>query len=128
MRRAGACGQSTGKIMFMMLWFALSLRLESVHAVEGGFFRLKFRRDRRPGLPIAPPLVFYVRYGLDIIRKHLQMAYWLIRMGWFSRRVKADPNRGAYADASLQPADTDHPQTLDRHNALNRPQSRADGP
>ncbi len=114
-RRAGACRLSTGKIMFMMQWFALSLRLESVHAVEGGFFRLKFRRDRRPGLPIENPLVFYVRYGLDIIRKHIQMAFWLIRMGRFSRRVKADPNRRAYRDASLQPADADRSQARDRN-------------
>ncbi|MDJ0875374.1 MAG: radical SAM protein [Desulfobacterales bacterium] len=116
-RRAGACGQSPGKIMFMMLWFALAIRLESVHAVEGGFFRLKFRRDRRPGLPIEPPLRFYIRYGMDIIRKHVEMAYWLIRMGWFSRRVKWDPNRQAYTDASLQPADADITQPLDRHAA-----------
>ncbi len=116
-RRAGACRLSTGKIMFMMQWFALSLRLESVHAVEGGFFRLKFRRDRRPGLPIENPLVFYVRYGLDIIRKHIQMAFWLIRMGRFSRRVKADPNRRAYMDASLQPTNADQPQTRDRNAA-----------
>jgi hypothetical protein len=81
----------------------LSLRLESVHAVEGGFFRLKFRRDRRPGLPIEKPIAFSVRYGLDIVRKHFQMAYWLIRMGWFSRKVKWDPNRAAYGDASLRP-------------------------
>ncbi|MDJ0666133.1 MAG: radical SAM protein [Desulfobacterales bacterium] len=116
-RRAGACGLSTGKIMFMMLWFALALRLESVHAVEGGFFRLKFRRDRRPGLPIEKPLPFYLRYGVDILRKHLVMAFWLIRMGWFSRRVKWDPHRRAYMDASLQPADNDQPSSLDQDAA-----------
>ncbi len=128
MRRAGACGLSTGKIMFMMLWFALSLRLESVHAVEGGFFRLKFRRDRRPGLPIENPLVFYARYGLDILHKHLHMAYWLIRMGWFSRKVKWDPNRHAYADASLQPADADQPSPHDRPAVLNGHPDRSEAP
>ena len=50
-----------------------------------------------------------MRYGLDIVRKHLQMAFWLIRMGWFSRKIKWDPKRTAYMDASLQPDNKNGP-------------------
>ena len=113
MRRAGACGISVGKIMFMMLWFALSIRLESVHAVEGGFFRRKSRRDRRPGLPKENPLVFYARFGMQTISKHLQAGYWLCRMGLFSRKIKAAPHRQNYMDLSLRPAEADTPDRLD---------------
>lgn len=113
MRRAGACGLSVGKIMFMMLWFAMAIKLESVHAVEGGFFRMKFRRDRRPGLPKENPLVFYARYGHEIISKHLQIGYWLYRMGRISRKIKADPHRRDYTDLALKPAAEDIPGGLD---------------
>ncbi len=113
MRRAGACGLSVRKVMFMMQWFALSLRLESVHAVEGGVFRLKFRRDRRPGLPLENPLVFYVRYGLEIITKHLRTGYWLYRMGRVARMIKADPHRVDYTDLALKPATEDQSERLD---------------
>ena len=48
MRRSAACGMSVGKVMFMMLWFFFSIRYDRVHPLESGYFRLKFRRDRRP--------------------------------------------------------------------------------
>ena len=48
MRRAASCGLSVGKVMFMMLWFFFSIRYDRVHPLESGYFRLKFRRDRRP--------------------------------------------------------------------------------
>ena len=38
------------------------IEYEGVHPLEGGVFRLKFRRDRRAGLPRESPLVFYPRY------------------------------------------------------------------
>ncbi len=117
MRRAGACGLSVRKVMFMMQWFALSLRLESVHAVEGGVFRLKFRRDRRPGWPIENPLVFYARYGLEIITKHLKMGYWLYRMGRVGRRIKSDPHRGDYTDLALKPVVDDASERLDLYRS-----------
>ena len=117
MRRAGACGLSVRKVMFMMQWFALSLRLESVHAVEGGVFRLKFRRDRRPGWPIENPLVFYARYGLEIITKHLQMGYWLYRMGRVGRKIKSDPHRGDYTDLALKPVVDDASEGLDLYRS-----------
>nr|MBL0714840.1 hypothetical protein [Desulfobacterales bacterium] len=113
MQRAAACGLSAGKIMFMMQWFSLSLRLEGVHPLEGGLFRLKFRGDRRPGLPKENPLVFYARYGLEIISKHLQTGYWLYRMGRISKKIKADPHRRGYMDLSLRPAAEDTPEAFD---------------
>ncbi len=59
MRRAAACGLSAGRVMFMMLWFFYSFRYENVHPLESGYFRLKFRRDRRSGLPRESMLAFY---------------------------------------------------------------------
>ncbi len=45
-----------------ILWFNLMILFEAVHPLEGGAFRLKFRRDRRHGMPIESRFVFYPRY------------------------------------------------------------------
>jgi hypothetical protein len=44
---------------------------EGVHPLEGGAFRLKFRRDRRSEMKIENPLVFYPRYGWETLTKVL---------------------------------------------------------
>jgi hypothetical protein len=52
-----------------ILWFLLMILYEGVHPLEGGAFRLKFRRDRRPGLPVESRFVFYPRYLYEILVK-----------------------------------------------------------
>ena len=52
-----------------LLWFNTMIPFEGVHPLEGGVLRLKFRRDRRPGLPIESPLAFYPRLWRETARK-----------------------------------------------------------
>ena len=52
-----------------ILWFYLMILFEGVHPLEGGAFRLKFRRDRRFGENIESPLIFYPRYGSETLKK-----------------------------------------------------------
>ena len=53
MRRAAAL-KAFGHVLFALTWFKASFELENLHPVEGGIFRLKFRRDRRPTMPTEP--------------------------------------------------------------------------
>jgi hypothetical protein len=101
MRRAAACGLSVGKVMFMMLWFFFSIRYDRVHPLESGYFRLKYRRDRRPNLPRENPLTFYPRYAWETVRSHFWMAYWILRMNRVRGRIKADQARQHYTDLAL---------------------------
>ena len=101
MRRSAACGMSVGKVMFMMLWFFFSIRYDRVHPLESGYFRLKFRRDRRPTMPRESALVFYPRYAWETVRSHFWMGYWLLRMNRARWRIKADAKRKAYTDLAL---------------------------
>jgi len=101
MRRAAACGLSVGKVMFMMLWFFFSIRYDRVHPLESGYFRLKFRRDRRPTMPRESPLIFYPRYAWETVRSHFWMAYWILRMNHVRWRIKADQTRKQYTDLAL---------------------------
>src|SRR5262245_32460988 len=101
MRRAAACGLSVGKVMFMMLWFFFSIRYDRVHPLESGYFRLKFRRDRRPSMPRESPLVFYPRYIWETARSHFWMAYWILRMNQVRWRIKGHQARKQYTDLAL---------------------------
>lgn len=105
MRRAAACGLSVGKVMFMMLWFYFSIRYDKVHPLESGYFRLKYRRDRRSGLPRESMIAFYPRYLWEAVRAHYWMGYWILRMGVKRRRIKGDPLRKEYTDLALQQGD-----------------------
>jgi hypothetical protein len=112
MRRAVACGMSAGKILIMMFWFFFSIRYDKVHPLEGGYFRLKFRRDRRPGFAREPVLAFYPRYFWETLRAHFWMAYWLLRMDVMRRRVNRDSRRMAYSDLALKTGTADELDTL----------------
>jgi hypothetical protein len=107
MRRAVACRMSPGKMMYMSLWFFLCFHYENVHPLEGGYLRLKYRRDRRRGLPLENPFVFYPKYLHHLITKQFRIAYWALRMNQVRRKIKADPKRFDYMDLSLTPPDTD---------------------
>ncbi len=104
MRRAAASGISAGKTMFTMLWFFFSIRYARVHPLDGGYFRLRFRTDRRPTMKRENPFRFYPRYLGEIIGHHFWMAYWLARMGLVRRRIRHDEQAARdYTDLALTP-------------------------
>ena len=103
MRRAVACGMSPGKAMFLSLWFLICVRYEGVHPLEGGYFRMKYRKDRRPTLPRENLLIFYYRYLSHLTLNQLRIIYWALRMNRVRRAIKSDPRRGEYMDLSLAP-------------------------
>jgi len=65
--------------------------------------RLKYRRDRRHGLPIEPIGVFHVKLAADFWRK-LKIYGRLAWQGWrIGQMVKNDPKRLEYTDLALEP-------------------------
>ena len=78
MRRAKAWGYDPRNMMIKMLTFHAVPRIEGVHPLEGGLFRRKRRRDRRPGLGLESRLTFYPRLARDVLVKHAKFArmYW----------------------------------------------------
>jgi hypothetical protein len=105
-RRAAAVpgGRPHAK-MRLMLWFYLIYRIEHLHPLEGGIYRLRYRRDRRPGLPIESPLVFYPKRTAEVISKVARYALMIAKAYRISRRVARDPNRSAYMDLATAPVD-----------------------
>jgi hypothetical protein len=112
MRRAVACGMTASKVMMMMLWFFFAIRYDKVHPLESGYFRLKFRRDRRPSFPRESMLVFYPRFAFATLRAHFWMGYWLARLALVRRRINRDPDRKAYTDLALETGTADQLDNL----------------
>ncbi len=105
LRRAAAHKRGRpGNKLFLMLWFYLMVRYEGVHPLEGGYFRRKVRRDRRGGLPLENPLVFYPRYVWEMVTKHLHYVRILARLYPIYRGIKKAPDRYSYSDMALADA------------------------
>ncbi len=113
MRRAVACGMAASKVMVMMFWFFFSIRYDKVHPLEGGYLRLKFRRDRRPGFKRESMLAFYPRFAFETARAHFWMAYWLLRMSLMRRRVNRDAAREPYSDLALTAITAEQQENLE---------------
>ncbi|MBI3082824.1 MAG: radical SAM protein [Candidatus Omnitrophica bacterium] len=69
-QRGTAWGFPPRRMMEKLLAFHACARIEQVHPLEGGLFRLKYRLDRRPSMPREGRVRFYARYLWDIVRKH----------------------------------------------------------
>jgi radical SAM superfamily enzyme YgiQ (UPF0313 family) len=107
LRRSAATKTNIGNLLTLIAWFKGSLRIEKIHPLEGGVFRLKFRRDRRPGLPILPRWKFYPSYLVETLHKLGQWGSLLFQLRRIHARVKNDPRKLEYMDLALTPV-TDH--------------------
>ncbi|MGZ5481710.1 MAG: B12-binding domain-containing radical SAM protein [Pyrinomonadaceae bacterium] len=107
LRRAIATGTSPGKAVLFITWFKGCIGIENLHPLEGGFVRMKFRRDRRSGMPLESPFVFYPRLLGQLIGKQLRWAFLYARLYRTYKKIKRDPNRLDYTDVALTPATDD---------------------
>src|SRR6202161_1370683 len=112
MRRAVVSGINRTKILDSLTIFSGASRIEGVHPLQFGFLRRKLRTQRRYGMPVLNPLVFYPWRFVDFLKTSSQ---WL-RLVWRYRRlmarVKADPASRTHFDEALRPhtvaGETDH--------------------
>src|SRR5579871_3942970 len=100
-----------------LLWFKLVSSFEGVHPLEGGAFRLKFRCDRRLGLPRENPLVFYPRYFGETTVKLWRYLSVYRKCKAILDEVLAAPDRWNYSDIAIAPPKDDEFQALDLYHA-----------
>ena len=113
MRRAAATGINAGNMMFLLLWYWACEKLEKVHPLQGGYLRRKYRKDRRPTLPLENPLVFYPKYAYELVYKHVRLAGQIIKFGRFRYQLKADPAAKDFRDVALTPVLEEDTSTLE---------------
>jgi len=111
LRRVASVGANASNALFLVTWFKGSIDLEKIHPLEGGFLRLKSRRDRRPGRPIEPVWRFYPRYGLEVVGKLMRWAWLYMRLRRIYLAIKRDPRRFEYTDLAMTPVADDESQT-----------------
>src|SRR5438128_4836590 len=101
LRRLVATRSRPGNAVLLLAWFKGSIGIENVHPLEAGAIRFKFRRDRRPGLPIVPVWRFYPAYVAETLKKLMRWltVYARLRTAW--ERIKRDPNRFEYSDLAI---------------------------
>jgi len=100
-------------MLFLLLWFYTCIILEKVDPLQGGYFRRKYRRDRRPTLPRENPLVFYPRFAAEVIAKHIRLAVMTWELYRLRRELKRDPDARNYTDAALTPDSETELESLD---------------
>jgi len=89
--------------------FSGSSRIERVHPLQFGYVRRKIRTQRRHGLPVLNPLVFYPWRAWDFLSVAGKWASLALRYRSILRRVLADKDGAAYVDEALKPAtEVDH--------------------
>ena len=82
-----------------------------MHPLEAGAFRFKFRRDRRPGLPILPAWRFYPHYFAESLSKLGRWIRLWAGLRWTYGKIKRDRNRFGYSDLALTPVGDDELET-----------------
>ena len=116
MRRAAATGIGFGRLMGLLLECSKFVAVEKCHPMQGGVFRLKFRKDRRPGMATEPIWSFYLGYFWEIVRKHAMLARQALFLQRLRKKIESDPKRHAYMDQALTPVADGETESLDLFN------------
>jgi hypothetical protein len=101
LRRTRESGYDLRNMMMKLFSFEAPVCIDGVHPLEAGIFRRKYRRDRRHGLALENPAVFYLRAGLDILSRAWQYARLYLGYRRILKRVESDTR--PYNDVALTP-------------------------
>ena len=119
-RRAYACGINLRSLRTVLFWFSSAVPVEGLHPLQWGIFRIKHRGDRRSGLPIESPAIFYAKYAADIARKAFALQKRWRHLSRIMRKVEADPYAKLYMDDALTAVleeDADHMELYTQNEA-----------
>ena len=113
LRRSAALGTAMHRLAAVLFFFSSYVAVERLHPLQGGLFRLKYRRDRRPSFSMEPVWAFYPRYWWEIVSKHARMGYRWFAIDRMRREVLRDPNCRDYIDVALTEPSDDEAETLE---------------
>jgi radical SAM superfamily enzyme YgiQ (UPF0313 family) len=103
MRRAATTSINLRSLMPVLMWFSSAMKIENLHPLQWGIFRVKYRKDRRPGFPIESPLSFYAGYASETVAKAAKLARRWMHLKSILRKIEADPAAKLYQDEALIP-------------------------
>ena len=86
-----------------LLSYREAVMAEGVSMLESGYFRVRRRKQRRSGMPLVNPLVFYPWAFYKTAKGSLTYISTLVRLHLMLRRILADPKSLQYSDAAIAP-------------------------
>jgi pyruvate-formate lyase-activating enzyme len=101
LRRAVRDGLNPRKIADALTIFSGAVRIEGVHPLQFGFVRRKLRRERRYGMKLENPLIFYPRRAVEFTGALWSWLRLVRRYRRIMRRAMADPAAASYIDEAL---------------------------
>ena len=113
LNRAIADRATVDKLLILLSWFCGSVTLEKVHPLEGGLWRKKYRKDRRPGLPIESAWAFYPKYVKELLAKHWGLVCFYWRFYRLRRELSAQQKTQRYTDRALKTVCDEELEELD---------------
>lgn len=93
--------------------FWLTYHVEGLHPLDGGILRIKSRRDRRRGMKLENPLVYYPSYALETLRKLVGFLRGIRQAKRMHARIHANPEKHDYRDLAVTRASTQDFDRLD---------------
>jgi radical SAM superfamily enzyme YgiQ (UPF0313 family) len=117
LRRARVSHVSRGKILGTSTMYLACVALEGVHPLEGGVLRFKYRRDRRPGLPIEGRAKFYTKYALHTVSTFWRVARFYVKLMPLRRKLEHDADAPNYMDRALTPPDANDRERFETFTA-----------
>ena len=113
LRRDAARGRRTSALYASYVHFLGSILIEKVHPLECGIFRRKVRTQRRHGMKIVNPLIFYPLRWLEVGVTAVRWARLFLEFRPAYKRVKEDPDAASYTDLALTPVTEEEQNALD---------------
>jgi pyruvate-formate lyase-activating enzyme len=107
MRRACASGLSMSKITNAIMVFSAATTIEDVHPLQLGAVRRKARTQRRHGMPLESPWLFYPRRSAELLSAGARWGWLALRLRRLRKRIERDLSSGTYTDAALQVTEAD---------------------
>lgn len=84
-----------------VMFYRVSANVMGVSKLEGGLIRVRRRRQRRRGLALESPFVFYPRFAWRFASEGARIFATYLKMRVILRRVRRDPDRRAYRDEAI---------------------------
>ena len=107
LRRAFVSGLSMSKVTNAIMIFSGATTIEEVHPLQLGVVRRKSRTQRRHGMPLESPLVFYPRRVLELAKAMARWGRLATRLRRLRKRIEHDPASPAYMDEALKAVEAD---------------------
>ncbi len=113
LRRDAARGARTSALYSSMVHFLGAILIEKVHPLECGVVRRKIRTQRRYGMKIENPLIFYPRRVVESLVTGVRWARLFLKFRPAWKRVKEDQNAKAYMDLAMTPVSDEDQNEMD---------------